>query len=677
MAATPTENSIAGRKITGWTLPVSSLDDKPKMTAAALKAAFDANTNQIKPALNGLIDDLLSMDGAGNIGTRAINGVSGTTVQTMLAALKALIDLRETTANVDSKLSTKADKTTVAAMVKSISFDAQTGTFTITEQGGTVHTIDTVLEKVPMACRLDGQDFVLTLEDGTEQRVSLAAFLTPNEFTDSGTVKFSVVGNTVTADIKPGSITLSMLENTLYSQLAALKIDAETAAANADVSAQNAAHHKADAAASQTAAAGSASEAAGQATLAKSWATGGTALRPGENEDNSRYYAGMAADAATAAGNQAAGASRSAADAANCAEQAAAEVTKAQTEADRAKSEADRAKGIVGGDYVTRSELTGHNTDSAAHGNIRIPITRITAAMLDNESGELTQQPVLNESSEAIDVRLLPDEIGSDVESVLDMVLRFVGFRIINGRTQSTCVKFTGVQVDDSTGAVDIKAPGHIRIGGSNPEADDVYRPPAIELDTYHGVTIIRSGSPNDENGPYIQIDEQEIHFCDALGNVMFSVTNDGYIEMNTDPDRYVRIGSDLSLDGNRIMHIGDPIEYNDATPKWYVQNAILNAVNSKLPQVFTVTIPATNAGATGSISRTFPSCTANETDCIVDASPAAASWDAFYDCNFRLKSISPTGFTYTVDSNLTSSMTVYITVQDITPLDTVPEGGA
>ncbi len=122
-----------------------------------------------------------------------------------------------------------------------------------------------------------------------------------------------------------------------------------------------------------------------------------------------------------------------------------------------------------------------------------------------------------------------------------------------------------------------------------------------------------------------------------------------------------------------KLINLPEPTEPSDAA----TLTTVVDAVNSKLPQVFTVTIPATNAGATGSISRTFPSCTANETDCIVDASPAAASWDAFYDCNFRLKSISPTGFTYTVDSNLTSPMTVYITVQDITPLDTVPEGGA
>lgn len=138
-----------------------------------------------------------------------------------------------------------------------------------------------------------------------------------------------------------------------------------------------------------------------------------------------------------------------------------------------------------------------------------------------------------------------------------------------------------------------------------------------------------------------------------------------------------VEIPGSLDMTNGMIKNLPEPTEPGDAATLATVVDNAEGAVNSKLPKVFTVTIPATNTGVTGSVSHTFPSCTANETDCIADAAPAAASWDAFYGCNFRLKTISPTGFTYTVDSNLTSPMTVYITVQDIRPLDTVPEGGA
>ena len=621
MAATRAENSIAGRKITGWTLPVSSLDDKPKMTAAALKAAFDANTNQIKPALNGLIDDLLSTDGAGNIGTRAISGVSGTTVQTMLAALKALIDLRETTANVDSKLSTKADKTTVAGMVKSISFNAQTGTFTITEQGGTVHIIDTVLEKVPMSCKLDGQDFVLTLEDGTEQRASLAAFLTPNEFTDSETVKFSVVGNTVTADIKPGSITLNMLGNTLRNWFDTLKTVCQTAASNAAASAQNAAQHKTDAAASQTAAAGSASEAAGQATLAKSWATGGTGIRVNENSDNSRFYAGIAVDAATAAGNQAAGASRSAADAANSAEQAAAEVTKAQTEAERAKSEADRAKEIVGGDYATRGELTAHNTAADAHEDIRRAAGEAKTALENHNTSTVAHMGIQQKIDDHIADKDNPHELTAEQLGAL--------------------LKTGGVITGD------------VRIGGR-------YKVAKLIIDGDDGWHEVNG--QDDEKISNMPATIQRVN-----GFPIAACTLDEYGNLESSSGRGepclniynvpVMLNCDLFFSGLHSIHcVKVPVYDADAANKWYVDRFV--------PQVFTATIPATNAGATGSVAGTFPACTASETDCIVDAAPAAASWDKFYDCNFRLKSISPTGFTYTVDSNLTSPMTVYITVQ-------------
>lgn len=38
-------------KLSIWLQPVSSLDDRPKLTAMELKATFDANTNQLKPAI--------------------------------------------------------------------------------------------------------------------------------------------------------------------------------------------------------------------------------------------------------------------------------------------------------------------------------------------------------------------------------------------------------------------------------------------------------------------------------------------------------------------------------------------------------------------------------------------------------------------------------------------------
>lgn len=235
---------LLDRKITSFVQPVTSLDDKPQMTAAALKAAFDSNSNELRPALNGVIDDLSGTGGAGEIGVTAISGVDGTTVQLVLVALKSIIDLCDTTEDVDAKLDLKADKTTTDKLIKTVEFDAQSGVFTLKTDDGTTTQIDTLLEKVPISCRLDGEDFVLTLEDGTEQRVSLSVFLKPDEFINSDTIDFSVSGNTVTASIKAGSITLEMLESTILSTLTALKEAAETAAQNAAASEANAAAQK-------------------------------------------------------------------------------------------------------------------------------------------------------------------------------------------------------------------------------------------------------------------------------------------------------------------------------------------------------------------------------------------------------------------------------------------------
>ena len=232
--------ALTNRKITGWTQPVSDLDDKPTISAKQLKAAFDSNTNQLRPAINGMIDDLTGTGGADEIGAD-VTGVQGTTVQEILDSFYAMIQNCFDKTAIKGFLDEKADKTTTDKLVKSIAFNAKTGVFTIKTDDNTTSTIDTVLEKVPISCKLEGQDFVLTLEDGTEQRVSLSAFLTPTEFTDSATIDFSVSGEAVTAGIKAGSVTLAMLESSLKSTLEGSNTSAATSASQAAASAQNAA----------------------------------------------------------------------------------------------------------------------------------------------------------------------------------------------------------------------------------------------------------------------------------------------------------------------------------------------------------------------------------------------------------------------------------------------------
>lgn len=90
---------ITDKKITAFTKDVADLADKPNqsgMTAAQVKAQFDAAPNELRVAVNELIDLLLAAttgdSGAHNIGSAAIDGVSGSTVHAQLASLKELIN---------------------------------------------------------------------------------------------------------------------------------------------------------------------------------------------------------------------------------------------------------------------------------------------------------------------------------------------------------------------------------------------------------------------------------------------------------------------------------------------------------------------------------------------------------------------------------------------------------
>lgn len=52
--------SIQDRRIEEWRNPIAAEADRPNRSAADMKAIFDSNTNELKDALNGLIDDLMA-----------------------------------------------------------------------------------------------------------------------------------------------------------------------------------------------------------------------------------------------------------------------------------------------------------------------------------------------------------------------------------------------------------------------------------------------------------------------------------------------------------------------------------------------------------------------------------------------------------------------------------------
>ena len=93
---------MALEKLLNFTTDVGDLADKPNgtMSAAEVKAQFDAAPNELRLSFNQLIDDLGAVvdgdSGADNVAVTAIAGLTGATVQAVLESLKALDDTNKT-----------------------------------------------------------------------------------------------------------------------------------------------------------------------------------------------------------------------------------------------------------------------------------------------------------------------------------------------------------------------------------------------------------------------------------------------------------------------------------------------------------------------------------------------------------------------------------------------------
>ena len=243
------------------------------------KKVFDRLVREVlKGDFNALVDALAATTGAGEIGA-AVEGLTGETVQAVLIALKTMLDSKAASADMEAALGGKSDTSVTDAHFKSVAFDAGTGVFTFTKENGTTVTVDTALEKVAVnfAYDEDTQSLVLTLADGSTQRVSLAAFLTTTEFEDSNTIEWSVSGSTVRATVKSGSITDAMLSSTLKTMLQGYVSAAANSATNAAASETASLSYRAEAqeaaaaaAESRDQAASRQSAAAGSAAAAKS-----------------------------------------------------------------------------------------------------------------------------------------------------------------------------------------------------------------------------------------------------------------------------------------------------------------------------------------------------------------------------------------------------------------------
>lgn len=312
-----TENMMENKQVT-------DAPDQPQGTAQQNKYLFDRLAKEVLiPAFNALIDSLTSAGGA-DIGV-SVPGVSGTTVKEVLSSMKTLIDDRYTKSQSDANLKNKTDP-----LIKSVKLDPQTGIWTFTKENGQTVKVDTNLEKIALDAKLDPEtkEFVLTLADGTEQRVSLSSFVRFLEFVGSDEIAFATTGNTVKAGIKNGSIAEDKLNPALFSRLDTAVSTAESSAANAQTYAQKAQTQA-------TNAAGSAVDAGIDAHNAETWTEGGQLMGEGgtllpEHTTGAKEYAQMAQNSAGQAASSAANAdtsknaaAESAAAAARSAEEAA------------------------------------------------------------------------------------------------------------------------------------------------------------------------------------------------------------------------------------------------------------------------------------------------------------------------------------------------------------------
>ena len=311
-------------------------------TASENKAVFDRLIREVvKGDFNSLIDGLAGTAGAGEIGVSAIAGLTGANVQALLTSLKVLVDAKAAAADVTAALGQKADSAVTDTHFKAVSFDGESGIFTFTRENGQTVAVDTLLEKVVTNWSYDAatQSLVLPLADGTEQRVSLSDFVTVNEFVDSATIDFTVVGSTVTAAVKSGSITDGMLSSALVATLQGYVSAASGSATAASASEANALSYKqgAETARSGAEAAQAAAETAQSAAEdAEADAAGYAAAAAASAESASGSASAASAKAAEAAGSaDTATAKANAADAAAAGQHAAAE---RDAEADRGAS---------------------------------------------------------------------------------------------------------------------------------------------------------------------------------------------------------------------------------------------------------------------------------------------------------------------------------------------------
>lgn len=271
---------------------------------------------------------------------------------------------------------TKMDKVDAQMLVKSITFDRNSGVFTITYFNNTTATIDTLLEKLIVNFDYDRETehLVITLDDGTKQYVDLSSLITPYDFLDSDTIAVVLSEDgTVTGKVKEGSIEEKHLRPNYLADIKVEVAKAQSSASAAGTSERKSAEYEQLSAGHETAAKESEENAAQSAESAESSATTATqkAAEAAQSANSANGYmdaAKASKDAAKDSEESAEGYKDAAATSAQDAESSAEE---SGIYADMAKSYAVGTEGVVRPNDDTDnaefySNLAQYLTDEAA-----------------------------------------------------------------------------------------------------------------------------------------------------------------------------------------------------------------------------------------------------------------------------------------------------------------------
>lgn len=76
---------------------IANLPDQPNdtMTSTQLKQYWDSSPEELRLALNKLIDELQAVSSAGNLGANSITGLTGSTIQALIENLKVYVDVHK------------------------------------------------------------------------------------------------------------------------------------------------------------------------------------------------------------------------------------------------------------------------------------------------------------------------------------------------------------------------------------------------------------------------------------------------------------------------------------------------------------------------------------------------------------------------------------------------------